>query len=159
MSPHEDLIRACKLDKKQVEQVRDTYEKAVKTLIAGGNIWHPYNDIETMTGLEGQFLWTEDLLAPAIISFTFDPNNVGSSGTYTLAKAGITVEQGAFSCFPNNPMIGWAGIVLTPQGGSGRPYVVDGMTTDDKWFIYNMLLEKMGSEGPVPPGFWAVRQM
>ena len=74
MSPHEDFIRASKLDTKQVEQVLDTYKKAVKTLSAGDASWHPPNDIRKMTGLEGRFLWTEDLLAPAIISFKFDPN-------------------------------------------------------------------------------------
>jgi hypothetical protein len=84
----------------------------------------------------------------------------GSFGTYTLARAGITVEQGDFYSVPNNPLIGYAAIALTPQGGSdSRVYVVQDMTTDDKWFIYNMRLEKVGPEGPVPPEFWAVRQM
>jgi hypothetical protein len=121
------------LPSSQVKQVRDTYEKAVKTLSAGVAIWHSPNDIQTMTGLEGQFLWTEELQAPVIISFKFDPNRVGSFGTYTLARAGITVEQGDFYSVPSNLLIGYAAIALTPQGGSDpRVYVVQGMMTDDK---------------------------
>ena len=158
MSTHEDLIRASKLETKQVEQVCDTYEKAVKTPSADVTSWHSVNDIQTMTGLEGQFLWTEDPLAPAIISFKFAPNSV-DSGTYTLAKAGITVEQGRFYSVPYYPL-GIASIAFQPQGSDdARNYYIQGMTTDTNWFIYNMLLQKVGPEGPVPPEFWAVRQM
>jgi hypothetical protein len=155
-SPHEDFIRASRLEAKQVEQVLDTYEKAVKAQCTAG--WHNFNDIQTMTGLEGQFLWTENLLAPAIISFKFDPNGVGSFGTYTLARAGITAEQGDFRSVPNNPAIGFAAITLMPQGGDLRAYVVEGMMTDDKCRISNMSLEKIGPQGPLPPPFWVVRE-
>ena len=156
-SPHEDFIRASKLETKQVEQVLDTYEKAVKTQCTAG--WHNFNDIQAMTGLEGQFLWTENPLAPAIISFKFDPNGVGSFGTYTLARAGITAEQGDFRSVPNNPLIGFAAITLMPQGGSDlRAYVVEGMITDDKCRISIMSLEKMGPQGPLPSPFWVVRE-
>ena len=155
-SPPEDFIRASKLETKQVEQVLGTYEKAVKAQCTAG--WHNFNDIQTLTGLEGRFLWTENLPATAFISFKFDPNEVGSSGTYTLARAGSTVEQGDFHSVPNNPLIGFAAITLTPQGGSDpRAYVVEGMLTDDKCQINNMSLEKMGPQGPLPPPFWAVR--
>jgi hypothetical protein len=128
-SPHEDFIRAYKLETKQVEQVLDTYKKAVKAICPGA--WHDFNDIRSMTGLEGRFLWTEDPLAPAVISFKFDPNGDYSFGTYTLARAGVTVEKGNFYSVPNNPLIGYAVIGLTPQGGSARVYVVEGMRTDD----------------------------
>ncbi len=160
MSSPEDVIRVCKLDPGQVEQVRGTYKKAVKETAARAFGWHAAGDIQKVTGLEGRFLWTEDLLSPATISFKFDPTQVGSVGAYTLARAGMTVEQGSFFSVPNNPLIGFAAIALTPQGGSNqRAFVIEGMMTDDNWFIYNMSLEKIGPGGPAPPEFWAVRQM
>jgi hypothetical protein len=156
----EDVIRACELETRQVEQVRDTYKKAVKERAARTFGWHSANDIQKVTGLEGRFLWTEDLLAPATIRFKFDPTQVGSVGTYTLVRAGITVEQADFFSVPNNPLIGFAAIVLTPQGGSNqRGFVIQGMMADNNWFIYNMSLEKIGPQGLVPPEFWVVRQM
>lgn len=159
MSIHEDLVRACKLEQKQVH---DTYEKAVKTQSV--LIWHPQDDIQKISGLEGQFFWPEGPLPVGFISFKFDPNSVDPDGvaglgTYTLARAGITVEQGDFRAVANNPLFGYAAIELMPQNSSyHRVFVILGMLTDDKWVIYSMELEKMGPHGQLfPPPFWASR--
>jgi len=156
MSAHEDLIRASKLDTKQVKRLRDAHEKAVQAPSAGGFTWHGANDIQTMIGLGGQFLWPENPQAPATISFTIvnsGPQGT-ADGTYTSATlAGVTVEQGSFHAIPNNPLIGYALIQLTPQGADGRGYLVEGMLTDDNSTIFNMELENVGSGQT----FWAVR--
>src|SRR5271157_244968 len=154
MSTHEEFIRACKLDTKQAGRLRDTYEKAVQAPSAGGYIWHGLNDIQTMAGLGGQFLWTENPQAPATITFTVVNGPPGTSdGTYTLATlAGVTVEQGNFEAIPNNPMIGYALIRLTPQEADVRVYDVEGMLTDNSTII-NMELENVSSQQT----FWAVR--
>ena len=54
MSAPEDLIRASKLDKTQVEQLRGSYQKRLQHPGAAGVTWHGFNDIQTMAGLGGQ---------------------------------------------------------------------------------------------------------
>lgn len=157
MSPHEDFITACKLEASQVKQLLETHEKA-KSLTDRAAGWHNFDDIQTMEGLKGRFLWSEDLLGPAVINFKFDPNRIGSFGTYTLTRAGTTAEQGEFYSVPNNPAIGWAAIILTPQGTSNsRPFFVGGMMTDEKRCISILILNKLGAHGPTLPPFSAVR--
>jgi hypothetical protein len=156
MSAAEDLIRTSKLDTKQVERLRNTYQRALETPSAAGFIWHGPGDIKTMAGLGGRFLWPENPLAPVTVSFTVVNVVDGSSnGTYTLAPlAGGIVEQGNFNAIPNNPLIGFAGISLTPQGANeGRGYIVEGMLTDDNGTIINMQLKNTTSQQE----FWAVR--
>ena len=159
MSAPEDLIRASKLDKTQVEQLRGSYQKALETPGAAGDTWHGFNDIQTMAGLGGQFLWPENPQAPVTVSFTnvTSPQQGVAIGNYTLATlAGVTQEQGNFIAIPNNPAIGYASIALTPtpQGANEvRGYLVQGMLTDDSnGAIINMLLENGSNQE-----FFAVR--
>ncbi len=119
--------------------------------------WHGADDIETLVGLEGSFQWFEGGL-PQVMTFTFDAGAQGSQGTYVLSGED-RLETGAFSCVPNNPAIGWAFIVLDPQGGSPRPLIVSGMMTDAEWDILIALLNEVGPGGPVQPAFSAIRQI
>ena len=139
MSAVEDLIRAGKLETTQIERLHGSYQKALETPRAAGFTWHGLTDIQKMTGLGGQFLWPENPQAPATVSFTIvtsDPQGV-AIGTYTMATLeGVTVEQGNFNAVPNNPLIGYAFIALTPQGANARGYIVEGMLTDDNWKIF-----------------------
>lgn len=159
MSTTVDLTPECKLEPQQAQRLRDAYDKAVRAPSAGGYTWRGLNDIPTMAGLGGQFLWTENQ-PPTIMSFTVvstDQQGV-SRGTYksaTVMAPGVTVEQGKFHAVPpENPAIGFAFIELTPQGGGNtRGYIVEGMTTDSNGVIWNMKLESMASEQE----FWAVR--
>jgi len=157
MSPSEVLTCAPKMSAKQVEKLSDAYKKAVEAPSDGGYIWHGPNDIQNMTGLGGQFLWTENPQAPVTMSFTVSagPDGTSADGTYTLATlVGVTVEQGDVHAIPNNPAIGWALIYLTPQGADTRVYMVEGMLTPvGNWTIINMELENAGSQQE----FWATR--
>lgn len=156
MSVPEDLIRASKLDKTQIERLRSTYEKAAQAPSAAGLIPHGPNDIPSMGGLGGQFLWPENPLAPATVSFTIvttDPQGV-ADGTYTSAPlVGGTVERGNFHAVPTNPLIGFPFIELMPQGAIARFYTVQFAVTDVNGKILNMQLKNATSQQE----FWAVR--
>ena len=124
---------------------------------AGAAGWHGPNDIKTLEGLAGAYLWSE---LPQVnrLSLRFDPGHVGSQGQYDIVNGLVTLEHGQFFCVPNNPAIGWASISLMPSGGApSRSYVIDGMVTDADWRIELMVLEKVGAQGPQLPAFSAVR--
>lgn len=120
--------------------------------------WHGVSDIQTMEGLGGNYLWPENLFQVARIVFRFDPDRVGSKGTYEITSWFGTFEQGIFYCVPNNPAIGWAAITLVPDSASTpRSFVVAGMFTDSNWKIEILLLNKLNDQGLVQPPFSAVR--
>ena len=119
--------------------------------------WHGQDDIQTLTGLEGTFQWFENPLQPAAITFTFDTGKEGSEGTYQLKQGLTVIESGPFWCVPNNPAIGWAGLLLQPTGNPVRPFVFEGIFTEPGWTIQIALLAVMGERGPILPGFSALR--
>ncbi|HET7865086.1 MAG TPA: hypothetical protein VFL86_11845 [Burkholderiaceae bacterium] len=120
--------------------------------------WHGVSDIQTLEGLGGDHLWPENLFQVARIGFRFDPDRVGSRGTYEITSWFGTFEQGVFYCVPNNPAIGWAAIALAPgNSASPRSFVVAGMFTDSNWKIEILLLNKLNDQGLVQPPFSAVR--
>lgn len=120
--------------------------------------WHGATDIQTLEGLGGTYLWPENLFQVARISFRFDPDRIGSGGTYEIVSWFGTVEQGTFFCVPNNPAIGWAAIALGPNNQTTpRAFVVAGMFTDSNWKIEVLLLNKLNDQGPVQPPFSALR--
>jgi len=120
--------------------------------------WHGGNDIVTLEGLAGSYVWAEKALQPARIEFQFEAGHVGSQGTYQLQRAWHPKEQGQFFCVPNNPAVGWAFISLMPDQDSPRTFTIDGMLTDDHWKILLLLLNRLGSQGPVAPAFTAIRE-
>lgn len=148
---HLPAARADALKKLHAEAVA-----ARKSSPAG---WHGADDIKTLIGLGGQFLWAEDPLHVAQIEFTFDPAHVGSQGTYLLKSGATTKEAGIFHSMPNNPAIGWASLTLIPGSAPAalRSFVVAGMETDSHWKIIILLLNKLGDHGPIQPPFSAIR--
>lgn len=120
--------------------------------------WHGASDIRTLEGLGGSYLWPENLFQIARIGFRFDPDRVGSRGTYEIISWFGLFEQGTFYCVPNNPAIGWAAITLFPDNQSSpRTFVVAGMLTDRNWKIEILLLNKLGEQGLIQPLFSALR--
>ncbi len=151
----ENIIRVSQLRPATIDSLKSDYEV---TAHAGAAGWHGPLDIETLAGLEGQFLWSENPFNVRTISFTFDSDKVGFQGTYKLGSGVFTLEKGVFYSIPNNPAIGYAFITLDPEGApEPRPFTVAGMFTDDDWKIIILLLNKVGPSGPIQPPFSAVR--
>jgi hypothetical protein len=120
--------------------------------------WHGPDDIQTMIGLQGSFLWSENPLEPVQAAFTFTAGHEGFQGAYQMTRLGAVTESGSFFSVPNNPAIGWAGITLVPTGGSApRTSVVSGMFTNHEWRIEVMLLNKLEPQGLKQPAFPVVR--
>lgn len=150
----DDLLRTAKLPAPAQGLLKDQFSQSALLLGAG---WHGPTDIKTLVGLEGQFLWPEDIFNVGTIRFTFDLDKIGYEGRYQLTRGWSVAEEGQFHCVPNNPAIGFAAIGLLPDGGQPRAFVVSGMATDNEWKIYVALLNKLGDNGPVQPPFSAVR--
>lgn len=149
------LLKAARVPEPMFGNLRNQYERSAQLLGAG---WHGPTDIQTLTGLEGRFLWPEDFFSVQVVTFTFDADKAGFQGRYQLASGLSIVEQGVFHSVPNNPAIGFAAVTLVPQSGEPpRTSIVSGMFTDATWKIYTALLNKLGPDGPVQPPFSAVR--
>ncbi|HSW05420.1 hypothetical protein [Aquabacterium sp.] len=151
------VLRESTLGSTAVNRLHQDYKKSVKEAIAGAAGWHGSDDIQTLTGLEGSFLWSEDPVAATQINFKFDAGHVGNQGTYKLSAPGKPVEQGSFFSVPNNPAIGWAFVNLLPAGLPPRSFIVSGMMTDEHWQIIIGLLKKTGADGPLQPAFSIIR--
>jgi hypothetical protein len=152
----DNMLNSCNLTS-NVAKLKAANDVAVKFL-TGNAGWHNYDDIQTLEGLGGEYLWAENLFASKI-RFTFDAGKVGSEGTYTIKDLlGNITEEGKFNCVPNNPAIGWAFIGLQPNSGNNiRSFIVNGMMTDANWKIITLLLNKVNDQGPVYPAFSCVR--
>ena len=152
----ETALSASQLQPQTLENLKTQYEKASEAVGAAG--WHGPLDIETLVGLEGQFLWSEDPFTFRTINFAFNSGQEGFQGKYKIASGVFTLEEGVFHSVPNNPAIGFAFITLVPQGGpASRTFLVNGMFTDASWKIIILLLNKLGPSGPIQPPFSAVR--
>ena len=147
------LLKRCRIDAETAQRLLSAFGEPAKQLGTQSAGWHGPNDISTLEGLAGEFLWTEDPLQPARIGFAFDAGHVGSQGRYKLGRIIGMSEEGVFHCVPNNPAIGWAFISLDPAGGPPRPFIVNGMFTDAAGRIVIMLLNKTDAQGPVNPPF------
>jgi len=148
------LLSATQLPAPALDGLKTQFSQSALLLGAG---WHGPTDIKTLVGLQGQFLWPEDMFNVGTIRFTFDPDKIGYEGRYQLTRGWSVAEEGQFHCVPNNPAIGFAAIGLMPDGGTTRVFVVSGMMTDAEWKIYVGLMNKLGPSGPVQPPFSAVR--
>lgn len=162
-SPESDLVervlRHSQLDAGAIEQSHRSFKKHLEQKEKGASPagWHGASDIATLEGLGGDYLWTADPLHPSQIRFQFDAGHIGNQGTYRLVK-GLGIEEGVFYSVPNNPAIGWASIVLLPNGGAQpQGFTVAGMLTDAAWKIWILMLNKMGPSGPIEPAFSSVR--
>ena len=150
----DELLKAAQIDRQTAQQ---RYRSRVEDLQKYPPLtWHGIDGIVKLDGLAGEYYWPEYTLQPGKMTFTFNPGQVGSQGTYTLTTL-LGIEQGVFKCMPNNPVIGIANIGLYPQApGNPRFFTIDGMATDAGWTIYVLLLQK-ASSGPVSPPFVALR--
>lgn len=154
----DQLIQKKVWDPSLAKHIGDEFHTRKALASPGAAGWHGADDIQTMTGLEGRLLWSEDPLEPMQAAFTFAPGHEGYQGAYQLSRLGSAVESGVFYSVPNNPAMGWAAITLVPTGGSEpRTSVVSGMFTDSDWRIEVMLLNKLNAHGLVQPAFPAVR--
>lgn len=155
----EQFLRASKLAPALADGLHGAHARAVAKLAASPAGWHSPSDIKTLDGLGGSYLWLENPLLPARISFRFDPGHVGSDGTYEIINGLSTLKHGPFHSVPNNPAIGWAGITLVPVNDPSRlrSFIVAGMLTDAEWKIEMLLLNKLDAKGPVQPPFCATR--
>jgi hypothetical protein len=153
-----EFSRCSQLAAPLAKALQSAHAATLAELASGASGWHGPDDIRTLEGLGGSYLWSEDLLRLARISFRFDPGRVGSQGTYEIISGLSSVDTGPFYCVPNNPAIGWAGITLAP-GLPPRPrtFIVAGMVTDRDWTIQILLLNKLDAQGLVQPPFSAVR--
>jgi hypothetical protein len=150
----ESLLRDAQLPPEAQEGLKAQFGQSALLLGAG---WHGPSDIKTLSGLEGLFLWPEDVFNVGTIRFTFDAGKVGYEGRYQLTRGWSVAEQGQFHSVPNNPAIGFAAISLMPDGGEPRTFVVNGITTDNEWKIYVGVLNKLGPSGPMQPPLSLVR--
>lgn len=152
----ENMVRASQLQQSTLDSLKGQFEKATQALGAPG--FHGPLDIETLVGLEGQFLWSEDPFIVRSITFTFDTDKVGFQGRYKIVSGIVAVEEGTFFCVPNNPAIGFAALALTPQGGPPpRTFFFAGVFIENAGKIIIALLNKLGLTGPIQPPFSAVR--
>ncbi|HEX5685874.1 MAG TPA: hypothetical protein VFY73_17760 [Ideonella sp.] len=150
----ETLLRHAQLPAETHEALKTQFSQSALLQGAG---WHGPSDIKTLVGLEGQFLWPEDVFNVGTIRFSFDLGKIGYEGRYELARGWSVAEKGLFYCVPNNPAIGFAAITLMPDGGEVRSFVVNGMMTDNEWKIYVAVLNKLGPSGPLQPPMSIVR--
>src|SRR6266568_1911567 len=147
-------LRASDISADHIGVLHREFTNHVEEFAASQAGWHGADDIETLIGLEGSFQWFENLL-PGLMTFKFDPGQVGVQGRYQLETGGST-ESGAFHAVPNNPAIGWAFIGLIPSQAPARTVIFSGMMTDAQWTISIALLNKVGDKGPVRPPFSAI---
>jgi hypothetical protein len=150
-------LNQCRVDDDTVKNLLAAFQRPPEALDTHSAGWHGPDDITTLDGLGGEFLWGESPHQPARISLAFDAGHVGSQGRYKLAGGIGVPEQGVFHWVPNNPAIGWAFISLVPQGGTPRPLIVHGMCNDAAARIVILLLNKTDAQGPVYPPFAAQR--
>ncbi len=66
-SAAENALRASRLEPETLENLKAQYETAAKVVGAAG--WHGPLDIQTLEGLEGQYLWPEDPFNFRVINF------------------------------------------------------------------------------------------
>jgi len=153
------ILKESRLDPAVITHSQRSYQRhlELKALAAGG--WHGPDNIVTLKGLAGNYLWAADPLLPSQMSLRFDVGHEGSQGTYTLTS-GIGIKEGVFYCVPNNPAIGWAFISLVPNnGGEPSTFTVAGMMTDAAWKIWILLLNRVGASGPIEPPFSVLRTL
>jgi hypothetical protein len=152
----ENILRASQLQQPMRDSLKAQFEKATQALGTPG--FHRFDDIDTLVGLGGQFLWPEDPFAVRMITLTFDTGKVGVQGRYKIVSGVFTVEEGVFFSVPNNPAIGFAFLTLTPQGGPApRTFFFAGIFIDLAERIVIAMLNKLGPNGPIQPPFSAVR--
>lgn len=155
----EEFLSKSQLTPSRANSLQKLHAEIITAQASSPAGWHGSDDIETLVGLAGQYLWAEDPFRVAHINFEFDHGHIGSQGSYVINSGINSLEEGSFYSVPNNPAIGWASITLIPENlpTAPRSFIVAGMETDSKWKIIVLLLNKLGEKGPIQPPFSAIR--
>ena len=96
----DNALRAAQLPAETIEGLRAAANSPHLLPDAG---FHSATDIDSLDGLAGSYLWSEELLAVRVITFTFAPGQVGSAGDYQIKSGPLVVEEGSFQCVPCGP--------------------------------------------------------
>src|SRR5688572_19347977 len=92
----ERILKECRVGPGTIQQLHGAYRSPVERIPTQTAGWHGPDDIATLEGLGGEFLWAENPLQPARTTFSFDPGHVGSQGRYKLARLAGMPEEGIF---------------------------------------------------------------
>ena len=149
----DNALRAAQLSAETIERLR-TAANSPHLLATPG--YHPADDIDSLDGLAGSYLWSEDRLSVRTITFTFDPGQVGSAGTYAIKSGTAVFEEGAFQCVPSGPST-VALLFLQPVAGPQRIFIIAGAFIDASGKIVILILADFNIVGQIIPRFSAVR--
>src|SRR5690348_3462009 len=152
----ENVLRVARLSPKAADDLRKASSSAPAGLLPGGG-FHTATQIDSLSGLAGDYLWSEDRTAVRTATFTFDPTTVGSAGTYAIRTGTVVFEEGGFRSFPSGAGTSVALLFLEPTGGPQRVVVVAGAFIDSAGTVDIMLLADFSVAGQVIPRFSAVR--
>ena len=150
----DELLNATDLSTEAVDQLRRTADSP--RLLPGGG-FHTATQIDSLVGLAGGYLWSENLLAVRTITFAFDPGTVGSAGTYSIKAGPLAVEEGSFRCFPAGAGTSVALLFLRPTGGPERIFIIAGAFIEADATVTIMRLADFNVAGQIIPRFSAVR--
>jgi hypothetical protein len=150
----DELLSAAGLSTEAVDQLRQT--AGSPRLLPGGG-FHTATQIDSLVGLAGDYLWSEDRFAVRTIAFAFGPGTVGSAGTYSIKAGPLAVEEGTFQCFPAGSGTNVALLFLQPTGGSQRILIIAGAFIEADATVTIMLLADFNVAGLIIPRFSAVR--
>ena len=150
----DNLLLAAQLTPDTIEQLRAA--AASPELLASPG-YHPADDLDSLDGLAGSYLWSEDQLGVRVATFTFGPGQVGSAGRYTIKSGTVVVEEGDFQCVPSGPSSPVALLFLQPTAGPQRIFIIAGAFVDQTGKIVIMILADFNIAGQIIPRFSAVR--
>jgi len=162
----QQMVLSCGFEPEAVHRLKELKVEEAKARESRAAGWHNSDDIQSLAGLDGNYLWSENPFNVNIICFTFFEGKSEQEGTYRLYSNAADpsdldtppLERGTFTCIPNNPAIGWAMITLKPdRNHNPRGFTVAGMMTDATGEIDILLLNKLGQHGPIMPSFSAIR--
>jgi hypothetical protein len=150
----DNALRAAQLPAATIDGLRAAANSPHLLPDAG---FHSATDIESLDGLAGSYLWSEEPLAVRVITFTFAPGQVGSAGDYRIKSGPVVVEEGSFQCVPSGPTSTVALLFLQPVGGPQRIFIIAGAFVDGTGQIVIMILADFNIAGLIVPRFSAVR--
>jgi hypothetical protein len=148
------LVQVTGLSQEAVDELREA-ARSPRLLPGGG--FHTTTQIDSLVGLAGDYLWSENLLAVRTIRFTFDPGSVGSAGTYSIRSGPLVVEEGTFQCFAAGSGATIALLFLRPTGGPERIFIIAGAFIEADATVTIMILADFNVVGLIIPRFSAVR--
>lgn len=150
----DNALRAARLPAETIEGLRAA-ANSPHLLPAPG--FHSATDVDSLDGLAGSYLWSEEPLAVRVITFTFTPGQVGSAGEYRIRSGPAVVEEGSFQCVPSGPSSTVALLFLQPVAGPQRILIIAGAFVDATGKIVIMILADFTVAGLIIPRFSAVR--